>query len=206
MKKLTLSCNNEQEALRGVHVRLITPQEEKQFNTIIEEEHYLRHARMAGNTLRYVAELDEQWVALIGWGASAYHLRDRDEWIGWSRQTRRSRLNLVVGNNRFLLRTQRGEVPNLASRVLSLCLKRLPDDWEKQYGYRPLLAETFVDIEQYAGTCYKASNWIELGHTAGFAKARADYYEAHHRPKRLYVRELTLDAREQLCTEELPAS
>jgi hypothetical protein len=205
-KTISVPFDNEKDALRAIRVRPIQAHEQPQWEKIIEQEHYLGHARMVGSTLRYVAELDGEWIALIGWGASAYHLRDRDEWIGWDSDTRRCRLNLIVGNNRFLCRIDRGEIPNVPSRVLSLVLKRLGDDWQNTYGYRPLLAETFVDIASYAGTCYKASNWLELGITAGYAKSRADYYEAHDKPKRLFVRELEPGAREKLNACTLPAA
>ena len=205
-KTISVLYDNEKDALGAIRVRPIQAHEQPLWDKIIEQEHYLGNARMVGSTLRYVAELDDEWIALIGWGASAYHLRDRDEWIGWDSHTRRCRLNLIVGNTRFLCRIQRTELPNVPSRVLSLVLKRLADDWQKTYGYRPLLAETFVDIASYAGTCYKASNWLALGHTAGYAKSRADYYEAHDKPKRLFVRELESGAREKLNAEELPTA
>jgi hypothetical protein len=201
---ITLFTENDEVALRKVHVRPILDGEKAEWDAIIANEHYLGNARMAGRTLRYVAELDGQWVALIGWGSSAYHLRARDEWIGWSDLQRRERLSLVVGNLRFLCRADRGEFPNLASRVLALNLARLESDWQEIYGYPPLLLETFVDLERYAGTCYKASNWIELGKTAGYRRSAVDYYEAHDKPKRLFTRELHPEAREWLCAETLP--
>jgi hypothetical protein len=204
MKKVRLNVEDESEALRRIHVRPIEPQEKGEWDQIISAEHYLGNARLSGRTLRYVAELDGEWVALIGFGASAYHLKARDHWIGWDSDTRRRRLDLIVNNQRFLCRIDRRELPNVPSRVLRLVLDRLPDDWQSTYGFAPLLAETFVDMESFAGTCYKASNWIELGQSAGFGRSRADYYVAHDRPKRLFVRELVRDARELLQADELP--
>ncbi|MCF6150023.1 MAG: DUF4338 domain-containing protein [Candidatus Kuenenia sp.] len=54
---------------------------------------------------------------------------------------------------------------NLASRVLGLVGKKLPNDWEQRYQYRPVMLETFVEKTRFKGTCYKAANWISIGET-----------------------------------------
>jgi hypothetical protein len=195
----------EQDVLDKVNVRLIHEHEKVLWNSIIEKEHYLHNSRLVGEQLRYVVEMDKEWVALISWSGAAYHISGRDQWIGWSDQQRRNRLHFLVSNSRFLLRSNRGEYPNLASRILRLSLDRLDDDWREQYGHGLLMAETFVDIESYAGTCYKASNWIELGKTKGFERAGKDYYESHERPKRLFIRPLRKNAEDLLRADELPA-
>ena len=64
-------------------------------------------------------------------------------------------------------------MPNLASRAMGLALRQLPDQWQEKHGYRPLLAETFTDVESFEGTCYKASNWQSCGLTKGFAPPTA---------------------------------
>ena len=194
----------EQDVLDKVTVRLIREHEKRQWDEIIEREHYLHNPRLVGEQLRYVAEVDGNWLALLSWSGAAYHIAGRDRWIGWSDLQRRNRLHFVVSNSRFLLRTRRGEAPNLASRILRLSLKRLDSDWREHYGHGLLLAETFVDIEAYAGTCYKASNWIELGKTKGFERAGTDYYEPHGRPKRLFIRPLHRRAHGWLAAAELP--
>ncbi len=187
-----------------VTLRPIQEHEKALWNRIVEEEHYLHNATLVGEQIRYVAEYEDDWVALIGWSGAAYHIEGRDRWIGWSDSQRRNRLHFLVSNSRFLLRVPRGEFPNLASRVLRLCLDRLENDWRERYGHGLLLAETFVELEAYAGTCYKASNWIELGKTKGFERSGVDYYESHGRPKRLFVRPLRPGALEWLRAEELP--
>ena len=63
--------------------------------------------------------------------------------------------------SRFLLRPS-VECHNLASKVLSMAITTLPDDFERQFGYRPWLVESFVDTSRYSGTCYRAANWIPL--------------------------------------------
>ena len=193
-----------QDVLDNISVRPIQEHEKPKWNELIEKEHYLHNARLVGEQLRYVAEFEGEWLALLSWSGAAYHLAGRDQWVGWTDMQRRNRLHFVVSNSRFLLRTARGEYPNLASRILRLSLQRLDADWREPYGHGLLLAETFVDIEAYAGTCYKASNWIELGKTKGFERAGADYYEPHGRPKRLFIRPLHPKARELMAAPELP--
>ena len=193
-----------QDVLDNVSVRLIQEHEKTRWNELIEQEHYLHNPRLVGEQLRYVAEFEGEWLALLSWSGAAYHLAGRDRWIGWSDMQRRNRLHFVVSNSRFLLRTARGEYPNLASRILRLSLDRLDADWRNHYEHGLLLAETFVDIEAYAGTCYKASNWIELGKTKGFERSGMDYYEPHGRPKRLFIRPLHPKAQKLMASSELP--
>jgi len=193
----------EQDVLDTVTVRLIHAHEKDRWNRLIKQEHYLHNPTLVGEQLRYIAEVDGNWLALLSWSGAAYHIAGRDLWIGWSDLQRRNRLHFIVSNSRFLLRTKRGEVPNLASRILRLNQARLDADWRDVYGHGVLLAETFVDIEAYTGTCYKASNWIELGKTKGFERSGVDYYEAHERPKRLFIHPLRSTASAILSADEL---
>src|SRR5438876_1163454 len=78
--------------------------------------------------------------------------------------------------------------------------------WEQTYGHGVLIAETFVDPEHFRGTTYKASGWTLLGQTQGFQRSRQDFYQAHHKPKQLWVRELTPGARTILRGRNLPAA
>jgi hypothetical protein len=66
------------------------------------------------------------------------------------------------------------------------------------------LAESFTDPEVYAGTCYKASNWEAVGHSAGSSRHRADFYLSNDRPKRLWLRPLAVEARQQLRAVQVP--
>jgi hypothetical protein len=193
----------EQAVLDGVTVRLVEDGEVARFNARLVEEHYLHSADLVGEHLRYVAEYGDQWLALLTWSAAAYHLRDREAWIGWSEAQRRRRLNLVVNNSRYLIVTG-GHYPNLASRVMKLNLARLEGDWEKAYGHPVLVAESFVDSQLFRGTSYKASGWQLLGQTQGWGRSRQDFYVAHERPKQLWVRELQADACRILRQATLP--
>jgi hypothetical protein len=134
---------------------------------LLEEEHYLGAARPVGRTLIQAVHHLGQWVALLVWGPAALKLTDRDADIGWTDSQRAERIGLVVQNRRFLV-LAKTRMPNLASRALGLALKALPAAWQEAHGYRPLLAETFTDIEAFEGTCYKAAGWQPCGTTKGF--------------------------------------
>jgi hypothetical protein len=193
----------QQNILDGVSVRLIQPQERERFDQLLIEQHYLHSAQLVGEQLRYVAEYQDQWMALLSWNAAAFNLKDREMWIGWSRQQKQRRLPLVVNNSRFLILGQE-PLPNLASRVMKLCLERLVKDWQQAYGHEVLVAESFVDGQLFRGTSYKASGWVFLGNTQGYGRSREDYYVAHERPKQLWVRELRSGARTILRGRNLP--
>jgi hypothetical protein len=81
----------------------------------------------------------------------------------------------------------------------------LPGQWNERFGYRPLLAESFTDPEAYAGTCYKASNWEAGGKSAGHSRHRAGFYVPNERPKKLWLKSLGPQGREQLSGLEVPA-
>jgi len=134
--------------------------------------------------------------------AASRRLRARDPWIGWSDEQRRRRLPLVVNNGRFLLLPDK-TFPNLGSRCLRLALDRLSADWQARYGHPVVLVETFVDPQQFCGTVSTAQGWQQLGPTEGFGRVRRDFYVEHHRPKRLFVRELCRHGRRSLAADKL---
>ncbi len=193
----------EQAVLEQVLVRLIHPDERPRFDQCLISGHYLHSADIVGEQLRYVAEVNGQWVALLTWSAPAFALKDRETWIAWSAAQKRRRLSLLANNSRFLVLPEHS-VPNLASRVMKLCLQRLAADWQAAYGHPVLLVESFVDSQLFRGTCYKAGGWTLLGQTQGYRRARQDYYVAHDRPKQLWVKELRPGARTILRGRNLP--
>ena len=134
---------SEQELLSGVTVRLIDESERSKHDALLDSQHYLKSGRLVGEQLRYVAEHNGQWLALLSWSAGSYHLADRDAWIGWDDEKRRRRLPFVANNSRFLI-VKGVDCPNLASRVLKLCLERLSTDWCIRYGHELLIVESFV--------------------------------------------------------------
>ena len=196
---------SEQEVLDGVEVRLIRPREQKRFDELIETQHYLKDATLVGERLCYVVEYAARWLGLMAWSAAAYHLKDRDEWIGWSEEQRRRRLGWIANNSRFLI-LEGAHYPNLASRVMRLCLGRLSADWQARWGHGLLAVESFVDGQLFRGTSYRVSGWTQLGQTEGWGRHRQDFYVRHDRPKQLWVRELRVGARELLRAERLPPS
>lgn len=180
----------ESDLLKHVSVRLLDDDEKERFDQLLRDEHYLHSARLAGQCLRYVAEFQGQWVALLTFSAAALHLKARDQWIGWTPRQRARRLPFVVNNSRFLILPQRERWPNLASRVLGLCLRRLNQDWQDRWQHPVLLVESFVDETRYRGTSYRACGFQALGLTKGSGRNQRDYYISHGKPKQLYVRPL----------------
>lgn len=195
----------EQHLLNGVKVRLITEEERARHDDLLDEQHYLKSGPLVGAQLRYVAECDGQWLALLSWSAGSYHLAARDEWIGWDDEQRRCRLPFVVNNSRFLI-VKGVDCPNLASRVLKLCLQRLSLDWSIRYGHEVLVAESFVDPQLFRGTAYQVSGWQRLGQTKGYGRVRREYYTEHATPKDLYVKPLRRGALRLLRAKQMPPS
>lgn len=183
--------------LSAVRVRLLSdPLEIAEWDRLVRTNHYLRSARMMGEQLRYVAELNGYWLACLGWSAAALKLADREAWIGWTPVQQRQRLHLVGQNARFLVLPGM-EMANLASRVLALNLRVLSQDWQERYGHPILLAETFVEAEKHDGTCYRACGWQELGMSKGFRRTAAGYRQ-HGVSKRIFVKEICGGARRRL--------
>jgi hypothetical protein len=119
--------------------------------------------------MRYLSDSDHGWLGGLGFAAASLNLADRDQWIGWEAPTRAKQLHRVVGMSRFLIR-QSVRCQNLASRVLDIAPRGLAADFEAQYGYRPWLVESFVDTEQFLGTCYQAANQVAVGHSQGLGR------------------------------------
>lgn len=200
------SAGPESDLLKRVSVRLLQEHERPEFDRLLEEKHYLHESVLLGQSLRYVAELDGQWVALIAFSAASLHLKAREKWLGWSPRQRARRLAMVVNNSRFLVLPERQRFPNVASRVLGLCLRRLSQDWQERWRHPVLVVESFVDESQYRGTCYRACGFEAVGCTKGFARASRDFYLEHGVPKQLYLRELRPNARRLLRQARWPAT
>ncbi|KLU60272.1 hypothetical protein CEB3_c03180 [Peptococcaceae bacterium CEB3] len=151
-------------------IRVTRSKQSRLWNELIARYHYLGYTRLPGAQIRYLIYAGSgTLLGAIGFSAAAWALRPRDELIGWDKEQRVKRLNLVVNNSRFLILPW-VRVKNLASKILSLTAKRLPQEWQAIYGYTPVLLETFVDQERYRGTCYKAANWSYVGETKGRGK------------------------------------
>jgi hypothetical protein len=139
------------------------------WNEYVARYHYLGYTPMSGSQIRYNVFAGEQLVACISFCACAWKLKDREKFIGWSEAQRQKNLQLVINNARFLVLPWI-ECKGLASKILSLAARRIPNDWQHRYGFEPVLLETFVEYERHKGTCYKAANWVNIGRTAGRGK------------------------------------
>ena len=129
--------------------------------------HYLKSGPLCGAQLRYlVRSAHAGWIGGLSYSACARRVESRDAWIGWTEEARARHHIFVVNNSRFLI-PPTVKVKNLASHVLARCQDRLAADWEAVYAYRPVLLETYVERERFAGTCYRAANWIHVGTTGG---------------------------------------
>ena len=190
--------------LAKVRVRLIDKQENAQWNSLMQEYHYLANGNMVGPQLRYVAEIGSKAVALIGFSNASLHLRGRDDWIGWNDIQRDRRLGFVAQNSRFLVLPD-AHVKNMASRVLSLCVRRISEDWLHAFGQPLLILETFTELDgKRRGTGYRAAGWQRVGETSGYSRDRNSFYTKTSGGKAVWCTELAPDAREMLSAMAMP--
>jgi hypothetical protein len=196
--------SEEQHVLDHGHLRLLTsPEDIARCDQIIVEHHYLHNVSLVGEHLRYAFIYKGQWLAVATWSAAAFHIKDRDQFIGWSGEQCRRRRALIANNSRLLVMPD-CHYPNLISRFMKLMLERLSADWQKRWGHPLALVETFVDPRHYTGTAYKVSGWSHLGKTAGWKRDADDFYEKNDAPKQIWVRELVKKACMKLRAPHLP--
>jgi hypothetical protein len=166
------------------------------WNELMIAEHPQGAGPLVGRQLRYLIGSEHGWLGGLGFAAAARHLADRDRWIGWDGEQRREYLDRVVGMSRFLIR-ESVQCRNLASRVLSMGMAAMPDDFERMYNYRPWLTESFVDTSRYSGTCYQAANWILAGQTKGRGRQDRDR-TSNLSVKAIYVYPIECDFRKRM--------
>lgn len=184
----------------GLHLQPIQSGEDYLWGYLLHHHHYLGVPRLVGEHLKYLARLDGRVVACLAWASAAFKVKSRDDFIGWPAAIRRQRLHLVANNARFLIPPWI-RVKHLASKVLALNLRRLSADWQTAYHHRIHLAETFVDISRFEGTCYKAANWQCVGETSGSAK-RGNAYRFHGQAKAVYLYPLDRHFRRLLADDQ----
>jgi len=167
------------------------------FAAALSEFHYLGYRGTVGENLQYmVTDKTGRLLACLLFGAAAWKCRARDQFIGWLPELRARNLHLITNNTRFLI-LPFVRVPHLASWILGRVLRRLSADWQNKYGHPIVLVETFVERERFAGTSYKASNWIWLGATTG--RSRQDRRHTLQVPvKDVYLYPLNSGFREEL--------
>ena len=154
------------EGLELIEVRSANDEHLRIWNELMLEEHPLHDCRLVGRQLRYLIGSAHGWLGGIGFGSSALNLESREKWIGWDKEQRSEHHERVINMTRFLIR-ESVQCENAASHVLGLCSRRVVKDFHARYGVEPWLMETFVDREQYAGTCFQAANWHCVGRTKG---------------------------------------
>jgi hypothetical protein len=188
---------DEVSAVGGLELILVEQEEQMRiWNELMIREHPQGTGPLVGRQVRYLINSAHGWLGAIGFAAPALQLADRDRWIGWDAEQRRAHLHGVVCLSRFLIRPS-VECRNLASRLLSMSLERLVEDFEARYHYRPWLVESFVDTSRFSGGCFRAANWIRLGQTKG--RGRQDRFSKRQETiKDIYVYPLEKDFRARL--------
>ncbi|MHC1763905.1 MAG: ISAs1 family transposase [Verrucomicrobiia bacterium] len=202
-KRRDLSAE-EQHILEHGHIRLLTSREDiARCDRVIVKHHYLHSVSLVGEHLRYALVYRGSWLAVATWSAASFHIKDRDQFIGWSAEQRSRRRPLLANNSRLLV-LPGVNYPNLISRFMKLMLGRLSSDWQQRWGHPIALVETFVDPRYYTGTAYKVSGWCHLGKTAGWKRDADDFYEKNDTPKQIWIRELFKKACVKLRAAQLP--
>ena len=163
---------------------------------LVHHYHYLGRPQLVGEHLKELVFIEAQVVGCLGWASAAWKSAPRERWIGWSVAQKRARLYLLANNVRFLILPW-VRVEHLASKVLAMSVRGLSAAWQTRYGHAVVLAETFVDLSRFQGTCYRAANWCYIGTTQGHAK-RGNAYHRHGVAKALYLYPLHRAFRETL--------
>src|SRR3990170_2072720 len=120
-----------------IEVAVVPAEEAAWFDQQLAAHHYLGAGRAMGDYLRQAVKVRGTVAALLVWGPACYVLKDRDRWISWSAPQRVARLKLIVQSRRFLILTDKGASPNLASQAMGAALRALPGQWQEAFGYRP---------------------------------------------------------------------
>lgn len=183
--------------LKEILIQPVGRSEEQRYQDLMQEHHYPGRLPKISETLWYIALWQDQWIALLSFSAAAWKCAARDQWIGRDSRHQYDRLKLLANNSRFLILPD-WHLPNLGSRVLSLCQKRLPADWQDSFGHPLVLLETFVDPQRFHGTVYRAANWLHVGESRGFRRTGKGYTPKSHSPKMVFLKALQPDARELL--------
>ena len=171
---------------------------EKLFNSLIQQYHYLGYCHPVGEQLKYIVWSGKRPVACFAFSSAPRHIGCRDRFIGWRQEIRKKNIHLMAYNTRFLILPWVG-VRYLASHLLSRIARIISDDWQENYAHGIYFLETFVDLERFTGSCYRAANWIYLGKTTGLGKD--DHTKKPNRSiKAVYGYPLTKDYCTRLCS------
>jgi hypothetical protein len=186
-------------ALQPVRLELVAElAQRRRVASLLQQYHYQGFAGAVGENVQYLAQdVQGRELAVMVFGAAAWKVACRDQFIGWSPEQRQRGLPRITNQQRFLILPW-VRVPSLASHLLALSVRRLSSDWQGRYGHAVGLAETFVEDARFAGTAYQAAGWLRLGQTAG--RTRQDRDHTLQVPiKSVWVKPLQANFREPLC-------
>jgi len=169
------------------------------WGSLIQQHHYLGYCHPVGEQLKYFVFHQGSPLACFSYGSAPRHLGVRDRYIGWSPQQRKARIHLVAYNSRFLILPW-VRVPHLASHLLGRIAGRISEDWQGLYQHPLYLLETFVDTTRFAGTSYRAANWVYVGQTTGRGKDDLTH-RANRSLKAVWLYPLHPQFRRYLCGE-----
>ena len=151
---------------------------EEVFNSLMARHHYLGYCHPVGEHLKYIVFSEGRPLACFSWSSAPRHIGCRDQFIGWSADSRKKNLRFIVYNSRFLILPW-VRIGSLASHLLGKMARVVSTDWQRVYNHSVYFLETFVDTQRFRGTCYQAANWIYLGETTGRGKN-----DQTHKPNR----------------------
>lgn len=183
-------------SLGPLDIRLVRRAEgEELFAQLLKEHHYLGYSRPVGEHLKYLVFAGTRPVACLGWSSAPLKLDLRDRFVGAPKETYRHHLHLIAYNTRYLL-VPWARVPHLASHLMARVARRIQADWQALYHHPVHLLESFVDIERFQGTCYRAAGWICVGRSEG--RGTKSKTGARTSIKELWVKPLDEDFRARL--------
>ena len=173
--------------------------DEKLFNGLLEQYHYLKYTHPIGEHLKYLVLSAGRPLACLAWSSAARRLGSRDRFIGWSAEARGRNIRFIAYNTRFLILPW-VDIPNLASHILGRMATVLARDWKRIYGHPIYFLETFIDPQRFSGASYRAANWVVLGRTTG--RGKSDQTHRANRPiKQILVLPLVKDFRRRLAEQ-----
>lgn len=186
--------------LRPIHLELVQSlPDRRRVSQLLQRYHYRGHSGAVGENVQYLAkDVRQRELAVMVFGAAAWKVASRDQFIGWSVEQRLARLGWLANQQRFLILPW-VRVPHLASHLLALAARRLGRDWQSRYGHPIYLLESFVELERFSGTAYKAAGWIHVGQTTG--RTRQDRHRTIQTPRKaLWLRPLCSDFQKLLTS------
>ena len=196
----TLPIDGSVASLEPLEIRLVRrAQGENLFAHLLERYHYLGYSRPVGEHLKYLILSKDRPLACLAWSSAPRQLNLRDEFLGAPKASYQHNLHLIAYNSRYLI-VPWVRVPHLASHLLGRIARRLSQDWRALYHHPIHLLESFVDIQRFGGTCYRAANWTCLGRSLGRG-TKSKTKERTTSIKELWVYPLGKDFRQRLLQE-----